>query len=215
MKIDQRKIFYVLAGILVLGFFGYRSYIKRNPIDRSLEQNKDLTDHFEEVISSNPIQAESKYLGNSLEDGDSPFDQLYGEGLYSSTDHSLEIINKGGNDVVVFLVSIEDSTVIRNEYVNAGSRFKMTKIPNSRCFLKYYYGKNWNPERLAKGINTGGFDNNEEFIVSNGENDILIFEEKRKNEFVYYNIFEVELETITQEGTTMQETPITASEFFK
>ena len=94
------KVKFAIGAILILGFFGYRSYIKRNPIERNVEQTEDITDKFEAMT----LDIKSEYSGNSLKNGDSPFDNLNGKGKYFNTNNSLLIKNQGSSDLVIFLV---------------------------------------------------------------------------------------------------------------
>lgn len=210
----KKKISLILMGILAIGFFAYRSYLKRNPTNKNLEEERDFVDQVENIATAGPLEPESEYEGNNLKDGDSPFDVLYGKGAYSKADNSLVIKNEGNTDVVVFLVSVDEDKVLRNEYINGNSSFEMTNIPNSTCYVKYYYGRNWNPTRKTKNVLTGGFDNGEQHVISDNPSDILTFKEEIRGDYVYSSQFEVTLETIITEGTTMSEERISAIEFF-
>jgi len=185
--------------------------LKRNPIEKDVDYDQDIIDKVETVVAEKP---ESKYLGNQLEDGDSPFDILYGKGLYADTENSLKIINSGSTDVVVMLIRTSDNKIIRNEYVKGHSEYKMTKVPNSLCSTKYYYGKDWNPTRKIKDNVVGGFDNDEQFVISDKPDDLLKFEVKEDGQYIYYSTFTVTLETQIIEGNAMQERNLKPSEFF-
>jgi len=200
--------------LVALSFFAYRSYLKRNPENRSLETEKDLISQVEDIAVSGPLEKHSEYEGNRLTDGASPFDNVYGRGRYADTQHSLRVNNRGNRDVVVFLVSENNEQIIRNEYVRAYSSFDMTQIPNARCYVKYYYGKDWNPTRMTKNIVTGGFDNDEQHIVSKDWNDIFEFRDEVRGDYIYSSNYELTLETIVQSGNSMSEERISAKEFF-
>lgn len=204
----------ILLVILALLFFAYRSYLKRNPAEKDVSEDKEIIDKVEDIVTHSPLEPKSEYEGNSLANGDSPFAPIYGNGVYRDTDHSLLIKNQGSTDVVVFLVSLDNNRILRNEYVRAKSTFNMTKIPNSTCYVKYYYGENWNPTRKTKNIVTGGFDNNEQFIVSDNLNDIFTFEVEVRGNYIYSNQYEITLETIISEGNAMSRENISASDFF-
>jgi len=211
---DNKRVLIILIAILAIVFLTYRSYLKRNPIERGLEKNKDLIDKVEEIALSGPLEKKSEFKGNSLENGSSPFDNLYGKGIYQNTQHSLTIKNQSSSDVVILLVSVDDNMVIRNEYIQANSTYNLTKLPNSTCYVKYYYGQDWNPTRKTKNVTTGGFDNNEQHIISDNPGDIIEFKEEINGEFIYYSTFELILETIIETGNTMSEENISPSEFF-
>jgi len=209
------KIYLVFLGIFFIGFLFYRSYLKRNPNEKELQEKVDVIDNLEDVVTYSPIEPISEHRGNQLENGSSPFSSIYGNGIYESTDHSLLIRNKGNSDVVVFLVERGTDKVIRNEYIQGNSSFEMTKIPNSTiCYLKYYYGNNWNPTLKTKGKLTGGFDNGEQHIISDNESDMMQFKSEIRGDYIYSSNFEVTLETIIEEGNTLSEKRIDREDFF-
>lgn len=208
---QQTKTVFWLGLIAAIGLFAYSSYLKRNPIDKSVDYDKDIIDRVETIVAEEP---ESEYLGNILENGASPYDELYGKGVYSKAENSLKIINKGADDVIVMLIEKSTAKMIRNEYVQAKSEYEMTKIPNSICYTKYYYGRDWNPTRKTKGRITGGFDNNEQFVISDKLGDQLLFQVKEEGQYIYYSNFEITLETQIIEGKAMQERRLKPSEFF-
>lgn len=211
---ENKRILIVLIAILALGFIAYRSYLKRNPNEKNLEENIGIIDKVEEIAVSGPLSKTSEYLGNNLENGSSPFDELYGKGIYHDTQNTLSVKNQSSSDVVIFLVSVDNDRVIRNEYIKAHSSYDLTKIPNSSCYVKYYYGQDWNPTRITKDIMTGGFDNNEQHVISNNPDDILKFKEEGDGNYVYYSVYELILETMIETGNTMSEKNISPSEFF-
>ena len=208
---QQSKIIIWLGVIAAIGIFAYSSYLKRNPIEKDVDYDKDIIDRVETMVAEEP---ESEYLGNKLENGSSPFDQLYGEGVYSNTRHSLKIINSGSSDVIVMLIEKAGDKMIRNVYVQAESEYEMIEIPNSICYTKYYYGKDWNPERKTKGTITGGFDNDEQFVISDELGDLLKFQVTNDEQYTYSSNFEITLATRIIEGKAMQERSLKPSEFF-
>ena len=209
---SKNKIY--LIGILVIAFFAYRSYINRNPIEKNVDEESQIIDHIEEVVTSGPLNPKSEYLDNTLENGSSPFDRLYGKGKYSNTKHSLLVNNQGNSDVIIFLFNLKSDKAIRNEYIQAGTSFEFTKVPESECYVKYYYGKDWNPTRITKNVVTGGFDNNEQFEVSDNPSDIFEFLREEKGNYIYYSNYTLTLETMVEYGNTMSEEKVSPTEFF-
>lgn len=214
MRSKGKSITLILLSLLIIGFIGYRSYLKRNPYDRSVDENKDIVDAIEATVTSGPIKKISQYYGNSLKNGSSPFDNLYGKGIYTSTKNQLIVKNQGNSDLVLFLISKQNNKVIRNEYIRAHSSFDLTQIPNFPCYVKCYYGKDWNPTRKTKGITTGGFETDEQYVVSDNPGDILYFQEEVQGDYVYYSSYELTLETTMVEGTSMSQENVKASAFF-
>jgi hypothetical protein len=196
----------IIAFILVMG---YRSYLKRNPVEKHVDQDIEMVDHVEAMVLEEP---ESEYNGNQLTNGSSPFDKVYGSGLTSNTSNTLLVKNQSGSDVIVFLKSVDNQQIIRNHYVRAQSQYLIKDIPNLTCYTKFYYGKDWNPTRKVKGILAGGFDTREDFVDT--EKDIMEFREYEQGNYIYSSQFEITLETIITEGHTMSEKKVAASEFF-
>lgn len=210
MKQGTKTIFW-LGLIAAIAIFAYSSYLKRNPIEKDIDYDNDIIDKVENIVAEVPV---SEYLGNKLENGASPYDELYGKGVYAETRHSLKITNSGSTDVIVMLIEKSADKMIRNEYVQAKSEYEMTKIPNSICYKKYYYGQDWNPNRKTKGVITGGFDNTEQFVISDKLGDILMFQVTKDEQYTYSSNFEITLETRIIEGKAMQERSLKPSEFF-
>lgn len=201
---------FIWLGLLVfIALMAYQSYLKRNPVVRDVDEEKEFVDSFEETVLEKP---ESEFKGNQLENGASPFDIIYGKGLSSSTDNTLTIKNQGSNDVVVFLKRFEDDKIIRNHYVRANSEYTFLNVPNSTCYAKFYYGNDWNPNLKTKNEITGGFESNVQFVDT--DRDIMKFEVTEDGRYIYSSQFEITLETIETEGQTLQETKVLASEFF-
>lgn len=198
-----------LAVIAFLVVMGYRSYLKRNPVERNVDQDVEFVDEVETLVHEAP---ESKYKGNQLQNGSSPFDAVYGKGEYADTDNNLSVKNQSGNDVIVFLKRVDNGKIIRNHYVGAGTTFTFTQVPNVICFTKFYYGEDWNPTRKVKEVVAGGFDTNEEFVDT--EQDIMEFREYQDGNYFYSSQYEITLETIIIEGEAMKENEVAASEFF-
>lgn len=201
----------LLVIIVVISYLAYLSYLKRNPLPRNLDKDKDIIDKVESGVLNTP--ANNEYEGNKLDNGSSPFYCIYG-GLYDDTNNTLRIINNSQNDVVVFLVELKNHEVLRNHYIQSNTSFTFKKIPNSTCYIKFYYGNDWNPNRLLNGVKTGGFEKNEQFIISNNEDDILTFNEYFEGNYTYYSEYTITLETSQIEGNILAEKRIKASEFF-
>ncbi len=198
-----------LAIIAFLIIMGYRSYLKRNPVEKNVDQEVEFVDKVETLVLE---EIKSEYEGNQLPNGDSPFDAVYGKGKYADTKNELRVKNQSGNDVVVFLKRVDNGEIIRNHYIGANSEYTFKKIPNLTCYTKFYYGNDWNPTRKIKNLTAGGFDTEEEFV--DAEKDIMEFKEFEDGNYFYSSQFEITLETIITEGQTMQERQVSASEFF-
>jgi curved DNA-binding protein CbpA len=166
------------------------------------------------VIDTEPetIQRTSKFLGNQLKTGDSPYNQYFGSGVYNKAyKNQLEVKNGQSQDVIVCLTEYYgNKRTIRNEYIRAGESFVMTSIPNGTYFLKSFYGKNWNPDTLLyNGQLRGFFDTESGFSVSDRFDDLINMQQTERT----YSIFTVTLYPVV--GGNMESRNITASDFFK
>ncbi len=198
-----------LAIIAFIAVMAYRSYLKRNPVEKQVDQDKEIVDHVEEMVLNKP---ESRFKDHQLPNGSSPFDNVYGDGQFSNNSNTLLVRNQSGSDVIVFLKTVGSGEIIRNHYIQAHSQYLLKNVPDKTCYTKFYYGKDWNPTRKVKGIVTGGFDTDEDFVDT--EKDIMEFREYEEGNYIYSSQFEITLETIEVEGQTMRERKVGASEFF-
>lgn len=117
----------------------------------------------------------SKYKGNQLKNGASPYNSYFGYGIYDKNCHN-EITFKNGNssDAIVCLVNYYTGKTIRNEYIRKNTNFKMTNIPNGIYYIKVFSGNDWNPEKvIVNGKIKGGFETNVGFSISNDYSDLL------------------------------------------
>lgn len=107
----------------------------------------------------------SKEENSKIENMDSPFDAVFGEGQYE---------NKSPNHLV-FYIAFYDAVIcaqqnaapyktIRNEYIEANNGFVMKEMPGGSYFIKMYTGKNWDPQKkIPDGRKLGGFTKDEAF----------------------------------------------------
>jgi hypothetical protein len=198
-----RFIFVVIVLILII--IGNKSP-KKNIKRVSDKHNNPIREYVKENRSN--YKKESKYKGNSLKNGTSPYDNYYGRGLYSSKyENSILFKNGYEKDAVVFLIDYYSNKVIRNEYIKAGTNFKMTKITNGYYYIKVYSGKDWNPYKIINnGKLTGGFDTNYNFYKSS-DNLIHLMDNGRQ-----YSVHTITLYTV-RDGN-MRKIPISESDFF-
>ncbi|GGG23190.1 hypothetical protein GCM10011532_02890 [Christiangramia forsetii] len=187
----------------------YQSYLKRNPVEKSVDQEEKFVDQVETIIQEEP---ESEFLGNQLNNGESPYNSIYGEPEIEVNDNTLTIKNQSMTDVVVMLMRVRDNRIVRNHYIKGKSQYVIKNIPDATYYSKFYHGNNWNPTRVIKSRPAGGFDNDETFIDS--DEDIMKFEVYEDGNYVYSSQFEITLETQIVEGKAMREKEIAASDFF-
>lgn len=154
---------------------------------------------------------QSRFVGNQLETGESPYDDYFGQGVY---DHSYlnEVTVKNGQteDVVVCLTQANyPFQTIRNEYIRAGEAFQMTSIPNGIYFIKSLIGRDWNPDSVAMGGLHGFFDTNPRFSTSDEPKDLIRLVQTDSQ----YSIYSITLYPVL--GGTMKTRKMSPEEFLK
>ncbi len=157
------------------------------------------------IVDSEPetIKTPSKYKWNSLQTGDSPYNNHFGAPLYDkSYQNELTIKNGNRTDAIVCLTEYNyPNRTIRNEYVRAGESFKMTSIPNGTYFTKTFYGRYWNPETLL-------FDTLTSFTVSDNYDDLIRMNQTSDT----YSVFTITLYQVA--NGNMESKGITETDFF-
>ncbi|WP_339812060.1 J domain-containing protein [uncultured Imperialibacter sp.] len=153
----------------------------------------------------------SKWKGNHLKTGDSPYNHYFGQGVYNKNyENRVKIHNGQGTDVVVCLTQYNSPyRTIRNEYIRTGESFEMTSIPNGTYYLKSFFGNDWNPDTLFMGEVRGFFETGAGFSKSDNYSDLLNIEQNNYQ----YSIYEITLYPVV--GGNMESEPINANEFFK
>jgi hypothetical protein len=102
---------------------------------------------------------------------DSPFDGLFGEGVYKNGSRNHLVIYMPFSDAVICAVQNDPPhRTIRNEFIRAKNAFVMPELPEGSYNIKLYTGENWDlHKRIPDGRKMGGFMKNEKFfIVHNG-----------------------------------------------
>jgi hypothetical protein len=200
-----KKIFEYRAIIIFSIIFGaiiYSSIV--NSDDSSYDNSRDVIVDNEPEIS----QKISKWEGNKLKTGDSPYNEYFGSGVYDQNSlHEVTIRNGDNTDVIVCLKENESPyRTIRNEYIRAGESFKLTSVPDGLYSLIWFYGTNWNPDTLLLGDVKGYFDNDVGFSKSDEPSDLLRLK-KEGNVFSSYSIklFSIPNGNMETKGTNQNE----------
>ena len=149
------------------------SYIAPSTTENNSYSNDNSTEAINEYTP--PVEVESQYKGNQLNDGASPLTGCFGKGIYSGN-ATLTIKNGGNSDAIICLYSIENDRTIRNEYVQKNSSFKMSNIAQGNYKIRVFYGNDWNPNlenncgtkgNFESDVNFSEFDGTEYFEDSN------------------------------------------------
>ncbi|HTI60108.1 hypothetical protein [Mucilaginibacter sp.] len=114
-----------------------------------------------------PIHEPSKYSGNSLHTGATPYNNCFGIGGWNGNSW-IKFTNDNTVDAIVCLVDSLTGSTIRNNYIRAGRVFKMKQVPPGTYYVKTYSGLDWDPEmKNGCGFN-GGFEKYPTFNTSIG-----------------------------------------------
>lgn len=217
-----------------------QTVVNTEPLFRRMEkQNKEIFNHqssqrtnslngqmqiLHNTINNPPPVAHkpvSKYVGNRLVNGASPYLNYWQSEHDESSLSKIEFINETSLDFIVILYDIDYHTVIRHNYIRAGSSFTMRKLPEGRYKMKSYAGKDWNPTQPAiEGAPNGKFEKDEFLEESRSKYDFNIqFETKYEydeydnlNRYVEYPSYTMTLHKVQNGNMTTQE--INKAQFF-
>ncbi|WP_345163478.1 hypothetical protein [Nibribacter koreensis] len=168
-----------LSKICIPVIYSFLIITSCTPSDTSNEQYSTTVEETTSLpeVKEEPV-LESPYKGNKLENGKSPLDACFGKGKYAGKAW-IEFKNDYDTDAIVCLVSLNSGKVIRNEYIQAGANFKMSKIPAGTYYLKTYQGNDWNPKRTNICGTKGGFDSDADFSTSDDPDDHIVISNSR------------------------------------
>jgi len=165
-------------------------------------------------IYSRP-QEVSRWKGNVLQNGVSPYDSFFGKGIYNYNSKCW-ITFKNGNstDAIVCLENASNGRTIRNEYIQAGTDYTMSNLPAGVYKVKAFYGNDWNPEKtLNGGLITGAFDTDFSFSLSDDSKDWVNMTITKTREGISYSTGEITLYMVS--NGNMNQRKINSDEFFK
>ena len=153
-----------------------------------------------------PIEV-SKYKGKQLANGASPFNACFGKGRFGGNAW-LVFKNSNTSDAIVCLVNVSSGKTVRNEYIRAGSHYKMESIPSGTYYLKVFYGNDWNPTLQNVCGTRGSFETDVHFSKSEGRSDWI----EVQNNYDSYSTGEITLYTVA--NGNMSQSPISEESFF-
>lgn len=153
-----------------------------------------------------PIEV-SKYKGKQLANGASPFSACFGKGRFGGNAW-LVFKNSNTSDAIVCLVNVSSGKTVRNEYIRAGSHYKMESIPSGTYYLKVFYGNDWNPTLQNVCGTKGSFETDVHFSKSESRSDWI----EVQNNYDSYSTGEITLYTVA--NGNMSQSPISEESFF-
>lgn len=187
-KPDKSENYYILisvgiAMILLYFIISYSGEQKTVPvITNSTEEN---------------FPTKMKNEAPAISNFDSPYSNYFGEEVAEFESKNSIIINNSNNsEAVVCLVFIGNpDKTIRNQYMNAGTTFKMNNIPDGNYFLKIYFGNEWDQEKkLYNDSITGGFKNELGFVILNEGKENFIMKQYKIGNSTSYSSFEISID---------------------
>jgi curved DNA-binding protein CbpA len=144
-----------------------------------------------------------------IADLDSPYDSLFGKGIYVQMSPNEILVYNPISDAVVCLIQAGPPyRTIRNEFITSKHAFRFAELPNGSFRVKVETGSNWDPNKMvSNGWRLGGFTQQTNFYLDNAR---IFSLQKPTYEHPNTNTSD----TITIDPVKLNFTPISASEFF-
>ncbi len=152
--------------------------------------------------------------GPAIYNADSPYDDVFGDSwILEDNNNCVIVVNTNKAEVVVCLVEKNAPfRTIRNEYLEPGMKYRISGIPNGTYYIKAYFGREWNPKKVAlNGKVKGGFVAENGFYKSDKEANLIRISSKNSGENLSYSTYEVYLTNLLDNEARR----ITVEEFFK
>ena len=191
--------------------YGYQADNKviNNPTNTEVDDtlaSDTASEYYNDGNDDNSYGSED-YTETQYNNGDAP----YGKGIYQKGSlATFTIDNPTSNDAVVILVNSKGKW-IRNAYVKAGSKFKMTKIPECVFIIKVMQGLSWNADKdNGEGNPRGGFMKNVAYSQSSWD-ESFDYSFTRTSKYISYPSAGVTLEST---DGNMEKEDITSNDFF-
>ncbi|MDA8571060.1 hypothetical protein N9K91_04050 [Schleiferiaceae bacterium] len=148
---------------------------------------------------NSPTKSDAAYNNNtdeSLEEclvsypsnGYSPYDDIYGSGIYHQTENIIEVTSPTSRDIVFLLKDVYTGKIIRNEFIRSNSQFSLTKVPFGKYKFYYTYGTEWCVDQSFKSYDGAG-NFSKDYAISKSE-DLVDFE----FEHGYYGTYTLKLQ---------------------
>lgn len=184
------------------------------PVNNKSDLDVDLS-NYKPIQQQAEVVEESKWKGNKLNNGDSPYNGYFGKGVYDNNSECYLIFKNGySTDAIVCLENTVTGSTIRNEYIQAGTDYKMTNIPEGIYKVKTFSGNDWNPEKtLNNGEINGAFDTDLSFSTSDKPSDLIQMSITETGDGISYSTGEITLYRVSHGN--MQQRNINSDEFFK
>jgi len=214
MDLISKRIVQGIILLLLILFFGGRMLLES--IQKTSKNTATVPEMIESpivdtaavVVSESEKPVETDGIIGQLNNGDSPLDNCFGQGVYYGNAY-ITFRNSNNSDAIVCLVSLQTGKTIRNEYIRAGTDFNMSSIPAGSYYLKVFYGNDWNPKIKNPCGTPGYFERDVHFSKSDRPSDYI----QVRNDAGGYTTGEITLYTVA--GGNMDQQRISEGEFFK
>lgn len=198
--------------IAVIGYTKYVDYQREKdklqyssnlilPVQKDFTSEKNEKNKIDELITygGNPASKNNKdsliasgWENAGMANGDLPSCFVFKK-TKKNIDNYLEIIVGSGTDVAIKLVNATTNKTIRYVFVNRGSSFRITGIPEGKYYLKLAYGKNW-MQKEENGKCSGKFISNPKYEKSK---EIMDFSIKQSGDSYRIPYYKLELNVIS------------------
>jgi hypothetical protein len=161
----RKRVIYV--GICILALITIALRIPGEKTEREMK----MQDFIDKNHGSFLHAEAQKLFPVEVQTADSPYDSIFGEGIYQDpTGHALVLLNHLRQDVVACLVEKNvPEHRIRNEYIRAGERYTMAELPDGNYRLLLFKGKKWDYSAyLLNGSIKGAFLKDTAFFRTSG-----------------------------------------------
>ncbi|MFY9309056.1 MAG: J domain-containing protein [Bacteroidia bacterium] len=206
-KTESYQILVSIAVAFVLLYFiiSYSSDKATEPMRQAIENQKqpDTKKSTAQIPESKPLI--SAYA--------SPYCGFFGDPVVNeNSKNNIIIHNSEVSEAIVCLVECNNpKRTIRNQYMNAGTTFKMNNIPDGNYFLKVYYGNTWDTSKtFVNNTVRGGFTNEFGFSELNRTNSFKM-KQYETDSGISFSSYEIGISPNLKKSNS----PITSEQFFK
>ncbi|HXC06938.1 MAG TPA: DnaJ domain-containing protein [Bacteroidia bacterium] len=150
---SRKRMIYM--GICILLIILFALNLNKDKSERELKLKAFVEKQKDEFIQAQ-VQAKEK---NLIRTADSPYDSIFGEGIYDDhSQNSLFLVNQLDQDVVVCLVHKQSpDRRMRNEFIRSKERYNMYSLPDGSYNMLIYKGRHWISGRLRSGDRETGW----------------------------------------------------------
>lgn len=193
----------ILAGMIVTFIlFMVASAMFDNWIrDKRERESQEFIARLKELTNQN-----LQYSKTHIESMDSPFDSLFGAGVYQAGSKNKLVIYMTFSDAIICAVQCDPPfRTIRNEYIPTKNGFIMNELPDGKYYIKLYTGKNWDySKKVPDGRKLGGFTQDELFLKAKiGPISLQNYKSKKAEphtiDTISLNPYVITFDTITRE----------------